>query len=45
MSWLRSLIRRLLGHTRHHEIANRTQERRLRQELLSKQLDVYRRGR
>jgi hypothetical protein len=44
MSWLRSLIRRFLGHTRHHEIANRTQHRRLRQELLSKQLDVYRRG-
>ena len=44
MSWLRFIIRSLLGHTRYHEQANEVQTRRLRAELLSKQLEVVRRG-
>ena len=44
MSWLRFVIRSLLGRTRYHDQANAVASRRLRQELLSKQLDVMVRG-
>jgi hypothetical protein len=44
MTWLRLIIRTLLGHTRYHDQANEVNIRRLRTELLSKQLEVVRRG-
>jgi hypothetical protein len=44
MTWLRNLIRRFLGPTRYHDQASEVTARRLRQELLSKQLEVVRRG-
>lgn len=45
MTWLRFIIRSLIGRDRYHEQANAVQSRRLRAELLSKQLEVMRRGR
>jgi hypothetical protein len=44
MRWLRMVIRSLLGRTRYHDQANEVNIRRLRTELLSKQLEVVRRG-
>jgi hypothetical protein len=44
MKWLRRLIRKWAGSDRYHEQANRVQDRQLRAELLSKRLDVVRRG-
>jgi len=44
MTWLRGLIHRLLGRDRFHEQANAVHVRRLRQELLTKQFEVVRRG-
>jgi hypothetical protein len=44
MSWLRRLVHKWLGPTRYHDQANEVQNRRMRVELLSKELDLYRRG-
>lgn len=44
MNWLRSIIRHFLGHTRYHQQAQDVTTRRLRQELLAKQLTVVTRG-
>ena len=44
MTWLRMIVRSLLGHTRYHDQVNVVQGRTLRTELLSKQLEVIRRG-
>lgn len=43
MTWLRRLIHRLIR-DRYHEQANAVQTRKLRQELLTKQFEVVRRG-
>ena len=44
MSWLTRLIERLLGRTRYHDQANEVNNRSLRVERLSKELELYRRG-
>ena len=44
MKLLRRLIHRVFGRDRYHEQANAVHVRRLRQELLTKQLEVVRRG-
>jgi hypothetical protein len=44
MSWLRRLIHKLMGRDRYHDQANEVNNRRLRVELLSKELELYRRG-
>lgn len=44
MKWLRAFIHRLMGGDRYHQQANAVHSRRLRQELLAKQLEVVRRG-
>ena len=44
MRWLRKLILALVGNDRYHEQANAVHVRHARAELLSKQLEVMRRG-
>ena len=44
MKWLRMVVQALVGRDRYHAQANEVNNRRLRAELLAKQLEVVRRG-